>query len=178
MTMVPDKYLTRVKMVKKFTELIAWLGDDPFRPELAQTPVRMLDAWTQMSRGYSQNVCDVIETMPTEGMSMQDQAIRIEDIDFFSLCEHHMLPFWGKVAIEYHPRGLILGFSKVSRVVDVFACRLQLQERLTQQVAESLWTHLRPLDLAVEIEATHICMSGRGVMQVGAKTKTIHRIKK
>jgi len=137
-----------------------------------KTPLRAHLAWESLCAGYGQNPDDFFETMPAEG----NQTIEISDLTFCSICEHHLLPFWGIASISYKPQKLILGLSKAGRVLEVFARRIQIQERINQQVAEYLFEKLSPKWVEVVTEAFHLCMSSRGVMQVSAKTKVIQRI--
>ena len=137
------------------------LGEDPDREGLRKTPERVARAMRELTRGYAQDPEKIINgALFTEDYS---EMIIMKDIDFFSLCEHHVLPFFGKAHIAYLPKGKIVGISKLARLVDVFARRLQVQERLTTQIASLLMDKLRPEGVAVVVEAEHLCMRMRGV---------------
>jgi GTP cyclohydrolase IA len=151
-------------------ELLVRLGEDPDREGLRRTPDRVADSLKWLTRGYRQSVEDVIGS----AIFNEDHhnMVIVKDIEMYSLCEHHMLPFFGKVHVAYIPQGRILGLSKVPRIVDVFARRLQVQERLTEQIAESIQKVLAPEGVAVVIEAYHLCMMMRGVEKQNSKTIT------
>jgi GTP cyclohydrolase IA len=151
-------------------ELLERLGEDPGREGLARTPDRVADSLKWLTRGYRQTVEEVIgDAIFNEN---HHNMVIVKDIDMYSLCEHHMLPFFGKVHVAYIPSGRILGLSKVPRIVDVFARRLQVQERLTEQIAEALQRVLKPEGVGVVIEAYHLCMMMRGVEKQNSKTIT------
>jgi GTP cyclohydrolase I len=146
---------------KTFRSLLTLLGEDPGREGLRGTPRRVSRAMQFFTSGYRQDVRKLLETAVfTE---KYDEMVIVKNIDFFSLCEHHLLPFYGKAHVAYIPNGKILGLSKVPRLVEVFSRRLQVQERLTQQIAETLFQVLEPDGVAVVIEARHLCMMMRGV---------------
>jgi len=151
-------------------ELLSRLGEDPEREGLLRTPDRVADSLKWLTRGYGQSVEDVIGT----AIFNEDHhnMVVVKDIEMYSLCEHHMLPFFGKVHVAYIPNGRILGLSKVPRIVDVFARRLQVQERLTEQVAEAIQEVLKPEGVGVVVEAYHLCMMMRGVEKQNSKTIT------
>ena len=146
------------------------LGEDPNREGLLKTPSRVAKSLQWLTRGYEQDAKQVI------GDAMFDEChsnmVMVRDIELYSLCEHHMLPFYGKAHVAYIPNGRIVGLSKLPRVVDVFAQRLQVQERLTEQIAEALSEVLEPLGVGVVIEAYHLCMMMRGVQKQNSKTIT------
>ena len=146
------------------------LGEDPERGGLRDTPRRVAESLQFLTRGYQQTVEDAI------GGAIFDEdhhnMVVVKDIELYSMCEHHMLPFFGKIHVAYIPNGRILGLSKVPRVVDVFARRLQVQERLTEQVAEAIMETLKPEGVAVVCEAYHLCMMMRGVQKQNSKTIT------
>ncbi len=151
-------------------ELLSRLGEDPEREGLLRTPDRVADSLKWLTRGYGQAVEDVIGT----AIFNEDHhnMVVVKDIEMYSLCEHHMLPFFGKVHVAYIPNGRILGLSKVPRIVDVFARRLQVQERLTEQVADAIQEVLKPEGVGVVVEAYHLCMMMRGVEKQNSKTIT------
>src|SRR5687767_7662172 len=142
-------------------QLLTELGEDPNREGLARTPLRVEKALTFLTSGYRANIDEVLN----DALFTVDynEMVIVKDIDFYSLCEHHLLPFFGKCHVAYIPRGKVLGLSKIPRLVDVFARRLQIQERMTNQIAETLREKLDPMGVAVVCEGTHLCMSMRGV---------------
>jgi GTP cyclohydrolase IA len=141
--------------------LLAELGEDPDREGLVRTPTRVEKALRFLTSGYSANIDEVLnEALFTVDYS---EMVIVKDIDFYSLCEHHLLPFFGKCHIAYIPANRVIGLSKIPRLVDVFSRRLQIQERLTNQIADTIREKISPLGVAVVIEATHLCMSMRGV---------------
>ncbi len=141
--------------------LLAEIGEDPTREGLIRTPARVAEALRFLTSGYDRDVDEVLNNaLFTVGCS---EMVIVRDIDFYSLCEHHMLPFFGKCHIAYLPRDRVVGLSKIPRLVDVFARRLQIQERMTNQIAQVLLQKLNPLGVGVVVEATHLCMAMRGV---------------
>ncbi len=148
-------------MRKQFEQILREIGEDPSREGLLKTPERCERALAELTRGYAQDPGAILRgALFTEEYS---EMIIMKDIDFFSLCEHHMLPFFGKAHLAYLPRGRIVGISKLARVVDVFARRLQVQERMTTEIAQVLMDSLAPEGVAVVVEADHLCMRMRGV---------------
>jgi GTP cyclohydrolase I len=146
------------------------LGEDPAREGLVKTPERVAKAMRYLTSGYGQTAQEVLnEAIFTENY---DEMVVVKDIELYSLCEHHLLPFFGKAHVAYLPAGKILGLSKIARVVDVFARRLQVQERLTTQIADALNEALQPTGVAVVIEAFHFCMMMRGVEKQNSKAIT------
>ena len=153
-----DKIARREELIR---DLLTSLGEDPRREGLQQTPHRVAKAYDFMTKGYAQNPYDVLNNaIFTEKYS---EMVLVKDIDFFSMCEHHMLPFFGKAHVAYIPKGKIVGLSKIPRIVEVFARRLQVQERLTQQIADTLFEALSPEGVGVVVEARHLCMMMRGI---------------
>lgn len=151
--------------------LLEAVGEDTGREGLAETPERAAKAWVDWTRGYSQKPSDVLKVFE-DGASDSDEMVIVKDIPFYTHCEHHLAPFFGTATIGYIPDGKIVGLSKLSRLVDIFARRLQVQERLTKQVADSLQETLRPLGVGVVVKARHLCMESRGVCQTGSETIT------
>lgn len=148
------------------TALLKELGEDPDREGLRKTPERVAKALRYLTEGYTQDPAQVIrDAVFTEKYR---EMVVVRDIPFYSLCEHHLLPFLGKVHVAYLPKGRLVGLSKIPRMVDLFARRLQVQERLTQQIADTLHENLQPYGLGVVIEAQHLCMQMRGVQKEGA----------
>jgi len=142
-------------------QLLAELGEDPTREGLLRTPQRVAKSLAFLTGGYSADIDEVLnDALFTVDYS---EMVIVKDIDFYSLCEHHMLPFFGKCHVAYIPRTRVIGLSKIPRLVDVFARRLQIQERLTNQIAETIREKIDPLGVAVVCEGTHLCMSMRGV---------------
>jgi GTP cyclohydrolase I len=142
-------------------KLLAELGEDPAREGLLDTPIRVERALRFLTSGYT---TDVDATLNNALFSVDyNEMVIVRDIDFYSLCEHHLLPFFGKCHVAYIPQGRVLGLSKIPRLVDIYARRLQIQERLTLEIAETLQRKIDPLGVAVVMEATHLCMSMRGV---------------
>ena len=143
------------------SDLLIEIGEDPTREGLLTTPKRVAEAYEFLTKGYNQDIEEVInDAIFTE---KYDEMVLVKNIDFYSMCEHHMLPFYGKVHVAYIPNGKIVGLSKIPRIVDVFARRLQVQERMTQQIADTLQKYLQPIGVAVVSEANHMCMMMRGV---------------
>ena len=154
-------------LVRRQLEL---LGEDPERDGLLRTPERVARSMSFLTAGYSQSPRDVIGEGVFE--DAHKNMIMVRDIELYSMCEHHMLPFFGKAHVAYIPDGKIVGLSKIPRLVDVFARRLQVQERLTDQIAEALCEVLRPRGVGVVVEASHLCMMMRGVQKQNSKTIT------
>jgi len=150
--------------------LLAELGEDPLREGLADTPRRVSQSLRFLTSGYAADLDTVINNalFTVE----YNEMVMVRDIDFYSLCEHHLLPFFGKCHIAYIPDGKVIGLSKMPRLVEAFARRLQVQERLTLQIAETILARVRPLGVAVVLEATHLCMAMRGVEKQNAVTTT------
>lgn len=159
---------------KKFehlvTQIISQVGEDPARQGLKRTPKRVQASYEYLTSGYRQNVKDVINKAVFD--EDYDEMVVMKDLDVFSLCEHHLLPFYGKCHVAYIPKGKIIGLSKIPRIVNIFARRLQVQERLTHQIAMCLKEALNPHGVAVIIEALHLCMAMRGVEKQNATCVT------
>lgn len=151
-------------------EILRLMGEDPEREGLVKTPERVAKAMQFMTQGYSQNGIEVVRSAVFE--EPYSQMVLVRDIELYSLCEHHLLPFLGKCHVAYIPNGEITGLSKIARVVETFARRLQVQERLTEQIRDCLEEALHPLGVAVVIEAMHTCMTIRGVQKSNAVTTT------
>ena len=151
--------------------LLRWAGDDPDREGLLDTPARVARAWKEYARGYGEDPAHHL-SRTFEEVGGYDEIVLLKDIPFQSHCEHHMAPIIGKASIAYLPQDRVVGISKLARVLHGFARRLQVQERLTAQVADCIWDHLHPLGVAVVIEASHACMTARGVNTPGVMMTT------
>lgn len=151
--------------------LIKWSGDDPDREGLLDTPKRVARAWAEYCQGYSEDPSTHL-SRTFEEVGGYDEVVLLKDIPFQSHCEHHMAPIIGKAAIAYLPRNRVVGISKLARVLHGYARRLQIQERLTAEVADCIWNHLEPQGVAVVIEASHACMTARGVRTPGVGMTT------
>lgn len=153
-----------------YRDIINILGENPDREGLLDTPLRVAKSMQFLTGGYHEDPKEILQ----KALFKEDyrQMVIVKDIDFYSLCEHHMLPFWGKAHVAYIPNGHITGLSKIARVVDVFARRLQVQERLTLQIKECIQETLNPLGVMVVIEAQHMCMQMRGVQKQNSTTTT------
>ena len=158
------------RLVALVRSMLEELGEDPAREGLARTPWRVADSMRFLLSGYELDVDQVINGAVFE--ESYEEMVVVKDIEVYSLCEHHLLPFYGKAHVAYLPSGRILGLSKIPRVIDVFARRLQVQERLTTQVADALHHALAPLGVAVVIEAVHLCMMMRGVQKQTSEAVT------
>lgn len=147
------------------------LGEDPNRPGLQETPHRVMKAWRQWTAGYQESPREILKCF-VDGAENVDELVTVRGIPFYSHCEHHLAPFFGTATIGYIPDRKIVGLSKLSRVLDVFARRLQVQERLTNQVADCLMNELQPLGCGVLVKARHLCMESRGITKQGHETIT------
>lgn len=157
-------------LIKNYKNSIELLGEDPEREGLLKTPERMAKAMQFLTQGYQQDAREILNGAKfTESYS---EMVIVKDIELYSMCEHHMLPFFGKAHVAYIPNGYITGLSKIARVVDVFARRLQVQERLTHQILDAIQETLQPQGVAVVIEAQHLCMMMRGVQKQNSLTTT------
>ena len=158
------------ELADHYKQVLTLLGEDTDREGLQKTPMRVAKAMQVLTRGYQMDAHKVL----TDALFKEDysQMVIVKDIDFFSLCEHHMLPFYGKAHVAYIPNGYITGLSKIARVVDIFAHRLQVQERMTQQIKDCIQDTLKPLGVMVVVEAKHMCMQMRGIEKQNAITTT------
>ena len=163
-----EKYSShREALIRDF---LVELGEDPEREGLKKTPARVARMYEFLTKGYHQDIAEVMNGAVFE--EKYSEMVIVKDIDFFSLCEHHLIPFFGKCHIAYIPNGSIVGLSKMPRIVEVFARRLQVQERMTQQIADTLYHYLKPLGVAVVLEAQHLCMIMRGVEKLNSIATT------
>ena len=151
-------------------DFLVELGEDPKREGLLKTPARVARMYEFLTQGYKQNIEEVMNGAVFE--EKYSEMVIVKDIDFFSICEHHLIPFIGKCHIAYIPNGRIVGLSKMPRIVEVFARRLQVQERMTQQIADTLYQYLNPMGVAVVMEAQHLCMIMRGVEKLNSSATT------
>ncbi len=166
----PDNGVLNPDLVDIGRQLIKSIGEDPDRQGLLRTPERFARSWEFLNSGYDTDMDALInDAIFNEDY---DEIVTVKNINFFSLCEHHMLPFFGKVSVAYIPRGKIIGLSKIPRIVKAISRRLQIQERMTRQIAQVLDDKLSPLGVAVVIEAEHMCMAMRGVEAQNSKTTT------
>lgn len=162
------------QLAAHYEAILRLLGDDPEREGLLKTPTRVARAWTELTRGYSEDPVAILRSaLFTE---TYHNMVVVRDIEFYSLCEHHLLPFFGKVHIAYIPNGQITGLSKLARIVDTFSHRLQVQERMTREITQCIDDALSPLGVMVMVEARHLCMQMRGVAKQGAMTTTSHHL--
>lgn len=158
------------ELASHYKQVLTLLGEDPEREGLQKTPMRVAKAMQVLTRGYTQDPHKVLTDALFE--EKYNQMVIVKDIDFFSMCEHHILPFYGKAHVAYIPKGYITGLSKIARVVDIFSHRLQVQERLTEQVMQCINDTLKPQGVMVVIEAKHMCMQMRGVEKQNSITTT------
>lgn len=153
----PSEYLSNIK--NSLIYQLRYIGENPDREGLRETPSRIIDTWVELYAGYSQDPKELFKTFEADGYN---QIVLLKDIELFSMCEHHMLPFFGKAHVAYIPSKRVIGISKLARLVDIYARRLQIQERLGEQITDTLMEHLQPLGAACVIEAIHLCMRMRG----------------
>jgi len=158
------------ELADHYKEILRLLGEDTEREGLLKTPMRVAKAMQVLTRGYTQDPHKVL----TDALFAEEynQMVIVKDITFFSMCEHHMLPFYGKAHVAYIPNGYITGLSKIARVVDIFSHRLQVQERLTEQIMQCIQDTLKPMGVMVVVEAKHMCMQMRGVEKLNSITTT------
>jgi len=154
--------------------LLREIGEDPDREGLARTPERVALAWEYLARGYNLRLEEVVRGACFE--EQYDEMVTVKDIDFFSLCEHHLLPFFGKAHVGYIPDGRVIGLSKIPRIVEMYARRLQVQERMTMQIADALMEILKPRGVGVVVEGVHMCMQMRGVEKQNSYVTTSHLV--
>jgi len=158
------------KVSENVKTILTEIGEDTFREGLLKTPERVAKAYEFLTKGYKQNLDDVINGAIFN--EKYDEMVIVKDIDYFSLCEHHLLPFYGRIHIAYIPDGKIVGLSKIPRIVEVFARRLQVQERMTQEIADTIDKYLSPRGVGVVCEGLHMCMMMRGVEKQNSITTT------
>ncbi len=158
------------RLGEHYRAILELLGEDPDREGLLKTPERLSKAMCFLTQGYAENPCEIL--LSAKFTEEYKQMVIVKDIELYSLCEHHMLPFYGKAHVAYVPNGYITGLSKIARVVEAFARRLQVQERLTVQIRDCIQEALDPLGVAVVIEANHMCMQMRGVQKQHSVTTT------
>ena len=166
----PLRALDAQRLPELIRELLFEIGEDPKREGLVDTPRRVAETWHFFTQGYGQDIGELLAGAIFE--DSHDGIVLVKDIDFYSLCEHHLVPFFGNCHIGYVPDKKIIGLSKIARVVEVYSRRLQVQERFTNQIADALQTHLEPRGVAVLVEARHLCMSMRGVEKHNAAVTT------
>eukprot|EP00093_Oithona_nana_P009964 09964.XXX_107823_108498_1 [CDS] Oithona nana genome sequencing. len=157
-------------MAEKFKHILEGLGEDPDRPGLVDTPKRAAQALLFFTKGYEDSLGHAVKNGIFE--ENHDEMVVVKEIEIFSLCEHHMVPFMGTVSIGYLPKGKVLGISKLARIVEIYSRRLQVQERLTREIAQAVLEAIEPAGVGVVIEASHMCMVMRGVQKTRSKTVT------
>ncbi|HEY1741965.1 MAG TPA: GTP cyclohydrolase I FolE [Granulicella sp.] len=166
----PDPTLKSASLQQIYAELLARIGEDPTRDGLLNTPERMEKSMAFLTQGYKQSVDAVLHGALFD--VHYDEMVIVKDIEFYSQCEHHLLPFFGKAHVAYVPNGKVIGLSKIPRIIDIFSRRLQVQERLTQQVAAAIDEAIHPQGVGVILEAQHLCMMMRGVEKQDSSTVT------
>lgn len=169
-SIIEPAFLDTVPTQDLYRELLARMGEDPNRDGLLHTPERMEKSMAFLTRGYTMNLTEVLHRALFD--VDYDEMVIVKDIEFYSMCEHHLLPFFGKAHIAYVPNGKVIGLSKIPRLVDVFARRLQVQERLTREIGEAITEAIHPQGVAVIMEAAHLCMMMRGVEKQNSSTVT------
>jgi len=157
-------------VASSYRTILKQIGENPNREGLLETPMRAAKALVYFTKGYEETVTDVVKNAIFNEAT--DEMVVVKDIDMFSLCEHHLVPFMGKVSIGYLPRGKVLGLSKLARIVEIFSRRLQVQERMTREIAGAVWEAVQPAGVGVVIQACHMCMVMRGVQKINSTTIT------
>jgi GTP cyclohydrolase I len=165
-----DEGLSAFSTPQMYREILSRLGEDPSRQGLLATPGRVEKSMAFLTKGYDEDPSEILRGALFD--EDYDEMVIVKDIEIFSLCEHHMLPFFGKVHVAYIPKGKVIGLSKIPRLVEVFARRLQVQERLTRQIADAIQNAIQPLGVGVVIEARHLCMMMRGIEKQHSSTVT------
>lgn len=165
-----SNHARREAIAKNVRENLQIMGENPDREGLEETPMRVAKLYEEVFAGYHMNPADILSK--TFKAEEHKEMVIVKDIEFYSHCEHHMVPFFGKIHIGYIPDGTVVGISKLARLAECFARRLQIQERLTSQIADAIVEYLSPLGVAVVVEAEHLCMAMRGVKKPGARTVT------
>jgi len=165
-----NEILSEASLADLYREVLLRIGEDPERNGLKRTPERVEKAIQFLTRGYTENPAKLLRDALFD--VDYDEMVIVKDVEMFSLCEHHMLPFYGKVHVAYLPKGKVIGLSKIPRLIDVFARRLQVQERLTKEIAETIQNAIDPIGVGVVIEARHLCMMMRGVEKQHSATVT------
>lgn len=160
-----------LRLAQLFKQMLGLIGEDSDRGGLRETPLRAAKAWNAWTAGYSQDPASVLKVFE-DGAERYDGLVTLGNIPIYSHCEHHLAPFFGVAHIGYIPNGKVVGLSKISRVADIFAKRLQVQERLTRQIADTLQEHLSPLAVGVVLQCRHMCMESRGIQRAGVITTT------
>lgn len=164
--------IIREQRMAAVTAMLLAIGEDPQREGLVETPRRVSEAWAEWFAGYEMDPAAVIKTFEEGAKLCGDEMVIVKNIDFYSHCEHHLAPFFGKAHVAYIPDKRVVGLSKLPRLVDIYAKRLQLQEQLTNQIANAIEQHLQPIGVGVVVEATHFCVCSRGVNKQGSTTIT------
>jgi GTP cyclohydrolase I len=165
-----DEGLSAFSTAEMYREILSRLGEDPSRQGLLATPNRVEKSMAFLTKGYGENPSEILRGALFD--EDYDEMVIVKDIEIFSLCEHHMLPFFGKAHVAYIPKGKVIGLSKIPRLVEVFSRRLQVQERLTRQIADAIQNAIQPLGVGVVIEARHLCMMMRGIEKQHSSTVT------
>lgn len=167
----PDPHMKRIMDENTVTQLITEVMGVPMREGLVETPARVVKAWTKWTSGYNVDIAALLKVFE-DGAEGYDEMVVVKDIPIYSKCEHHLADIFGTATIAYIPNGKVVGLSKISRLADAFARRLQVQERLTVQIADALTEHLQPKGVGVIVRARHMCMESRGICQQGHHTVT------
>lgn len=165
-----DKHkITQEQISQNICDILTYIGENPSREGLKETPKRMIKSWETLFKGYNQKPESVLKTF-TEGSC--EEMVILKDIEFYSMCEHHFMPFFGTISIGYLPNKKVIGISKLARLVEIYSRRLQIQEKLVAQIADSLMEHLNPLGVMVVCKAKHMCICSRGVQKHNAEMIT------